>query len=60
VPKIAIGRISHETNTFSPVPTTLASFEEGEGVLEGDALVRHHAGAKTGLGGFLDVAAEER
>ena len=60
MPKIAIGRISHETNTFSPVPTTLESFREGEGVLEGDALVREHSGAKTGLGGFLDVAAEER
>lgn len=58
--KIAIGRISHETNTFSPVPTTLESFREGEGILEGDALVRHHTGAKTGLGGFLDAAAEER
>jgi microcystin degradation protein MlrC len=60
VPTIAIGRISHETNSFSPVPTALDSFREGEGILESDALVRHHAGAKTGLGGFLDVAAEER
>jgi len=60
VPRIAIGRISHETNSFSPVPTTLGSFGQGEGILEGDALVRHHTGAKTGLGGFLDVAAEER
>jgi microcystin degradation protein MlrC len=60
VPKIAIGRISHETNTFSPVPTTLASFQEGEGILEGDALVREHTGAKTGLGGFLEVASGER
>lgn len=60
MPTIAIGRISHETNTFSPVPTTLASFEEGEGILEGDGLIRHHTGGKTGLGGFLDVAAEER
>jgi microcystin degradation protein MlrC len=60
VPVIAIGRISHETNSFSPVPTTLDSFREGEGILEGEALVRHHTGAKTGLGGFLDVAAEER
>lgn len=60
MPKIAIGRISHETNTFSPVPTTLASFQEGEGILEGDALVREHTGAKTGLGGFLEVASGER
>ncbi|HKX17125.1 MAG TPA: M81 family metallopeptidase, partial [bacterium] len=60
VPKIAIGRISHETNTFSPVPTTLASFQEGEGILEGDALAGEHTGAKTGLGGFLEVAGEER
>lgn len=59
MPKIAIGRISHETNTFSPVPTTLESFQEGEGILEGDALVREHTGAKTGLGGFLKVAAGE-
>ena len=58
--KIAIGRISHETNTFSPVPTTIESFQEGEGILEGDGLVRHHTGAKTGLGGFLDVAADEQ
>lgn len=60
MPKIAIGRISHETNTFSPVPTTLASFQEGEGILEGDALLREHTGAKTGLGGFLEVADGER
>lgn len=60
MPRIAIGRISHETNSFSPVPTTLDSFREGEGILEGDELVRQHAGAKTGLGGFLDIAAEER
>jgi microcystin degradation protein MlrC len=60
VPKIAIGRISHETNTFSPVPTALASFEGGEGVLEGDAILREHTGAKTGLGGFLAIAAAER
>ncbi len=58
MPRIAIGRISHETNTFSPVPTTLASFQEGEGILEGEDLVRHHTGAKTGLGGFFDVARE--
>lgn len=60
MPKIAIGRISHETNTFSPVPTTLESFGEGEGILEGDALIREHTGAKTGLGGFLEIASGER
>jgi microcystin degradation protein MlrC len=60
LPNVAIGRISHETNSFSPVPTTLDSFREGEGILESDALVRHYTGTKTGLGGFLDVAAEER
>lgn len=60
MPTIAIGRISHETNSFSPVPTTLDSFREGEGILESEALIGHHTGAKTGLGGFLDAAAEER
>lgn len=55
--RIAIGMISHETNTFSPIPTTLSSFaEERIGILEGDELVRRMSGSKTGLGGFLDVA----
>src|SRR5690606_20984979 len=32
---------------------------EGAGILEGDALLEAASGAKTGLGGFLDVAHQE-
>jgi microcystin degradation protein MlrC len=60
MPRIAIGRISHETNTFSPVPTNYESFAEGRsGVFEGAPLLRHFRGSKTGLGGFLEVGEAE-
>lgn len=60
MPRIAVGMISHETNTFSPIPTTLASFaEERIGILEGDGLIRGLTDTKTGIGGFLDVAQAE-
>ncbi|MCC6775881.1 MAG: M81 family metallopeptidase, partial [Hyphomicrobiales bacterium] len=59
-PRIAIGMISHETNTFSPIATTLASFaEERIGVLEGEQIIRALDRSKTGIGGFLDVARAE-
>lgn len=57
--RVAVGMIIHETNTFSSIPTTLASFaEERIGILEGDEVTRRLAGTKTGIGGFLDVARE--
>src|SRR6185312_13202830 len=56
MPRVAVGMISHETNTFSPIATNLSSFaEERFGVLEGEALLRDFAGSKTGIGGFLEV-----
>ncbi len=56
--RIAVGSIMHETNTFSPIPTPLAAFHQGRpAILEGDDLLQRHRGAKTGVGGFLDVAA---
>src|SRR5262245_12212274 len=42
----------HETNTFSPVPTPLASFRP----LEGAAAIEEFRGTNTQLGGFLGVA----
>jgi microcystin degradation protein MlrC len=58
--RVAVGMISHETNTFSPVPTTLTSFaEERFGLLDGEAVIDDLAGSKTGIGGFLDVARRE-
>lgn len=58
--RVAIGRISHETNTFSPIPTTLESFVEGRsGVVDGSTVLSHFHGTKTGLGGFLEVGDAE-
>lgn len=53
--RVAIGGISHESSTFSTVPTQLSDFElrnyaEGEGMLE------RLTGTKTPIGGFIDAA----
>jgi microcystin degradation protein MlrC len=58
--RIAIGSIMHETNSFSPIPTPFAAFHEGlPDILDGPAVLDANRGAKTGIGGFLDVAAGE-
>ncbi len=60
MPRVAVGRISHETNTFSPIPTNYESFAAGRShVLEGDELLRGFRGSKTGIGGFLEVGEAE-
>ncbi|GAC1553465.1 MAG: M81 family metallopeptidase [Collimonas sp.] len=51
--KIVVARLNHETNTFSPIPTPLAAFAPQWG---SDAY-RDQKGARTAMGGFLDVAA---
>jgi microcystin degradation protein MlrC len=56
--RIAIGGISHETNTFSPLPTDLSLFER-RGVHGGEALIPAFAGTRTIVGGFLDGARSE-
>ncbi len=56
-PRIAVGGISHETNTFSPVPTTLDAFR-ARAHLVGDALVQQGRGARNVLGGIIDAATE--
>ena len=55
--RIAIGCIGHETNTFSPVPTTLDNFKNGT-YLSGDEIIAAFRGTRTITGGFLDVAAQ--
>jgi microcystin degradation protein MlrC len=50
--KIVIASMMHETNTFSPVPTTLASFRP----LAGDAAIAELKDTNTQVGGFLEVA----
>ncbi len=55
--RFVIAQIKHETNTFSPVPTPLASFGHGHGPLLGrDALAL--AGSASPFAAFLDLARE--
>lgn len=50
--KILIARLNHETNTFSPVPTPLASFAP----TYGDAAYRENKGMRTAMAAFIDLA----
>jgi microcystin degradation protein MlrC len=50
--RIVVAMMMHETNTFSPVPTPLASFRP----LSGGAAIEEFRDTNTQLGGFLDVA----
>ena len=52
--KIVVAMMMHETNTFSPVRTPLASFRP----LSGTAAVEEFRDTNTQLGGFLHVAHE--
>jgi microcystin degradation protein MlrC len=56
---IFLAALAHETNSFSPIPTTLRAFEEGILVRPGDDEARR-AGALgfPGYGFLMDVAAE--
>ena len=53
--RIAVGCIGHETNTFSPVATTLDNFKKGSYYC-GDEIIAAFRGTRTITGGFLDVA----
>jgi microcystin degradation protein MlrC len=50
--KLVLAMMMHETNTFSPVPTPLASFRP----LQGEAAIAEFKDTNTQLGGFLEVA----
>ena len=52
--RIVVAMMMHETNTFSPVPTPLASFRP----LSGRAAIEEFRDTNTQIGGFLDVAKE--
>jgi microcystin degradation protein MlrC len=54
--KIVVAMMMHETNTFSPVPTPLASFRP----LSGQAAIEEFRDTNTQLGGFLHVAEEAK
>ena len=53
--RIAIGCIGHETNTFSPVLTTIDNFKQGS-YHRGDEIIAAFQDTRTITGGFLDVA----
>ena len=53
--RIAVGCIGHETNTFSPVTTTLENFKKGS-YYRGAEIVSAFRGTRTITGGFLDIA----
>ncbi len=53
--RIAVGCIGHETNTFSPVATTIDNFKKGS-YHHGDEIIAAFRGTRTITGGFLDVA----
>ncbi len=51
--RIAIGEISHETNTFCP-PTTLAMFKDRHWDRD-DGILAHDRGTRTYLGGMIEA-----
>jgi len=55
--RVAIARLATETNTFSPMPTTLDDFR-GFQYLQGREVVRDLAGTRTYVGGMLNAIAE--
>jgi microcystin degradation protein MlrC len=57
--RLLIAMMKHETNTFSPVPTPLARFGTGPGPLYGEAAIQAFRGTGSGLGAYLDLAAQE-
>ena len=57
--RVVVAMMEHETNTFSPVPTPYERFGRGGfGVPTGSEVVERFAGTGTGIGAFLDVAAD--
>ncbi len=55
-PRIAVGGILHESNTFASLPTTLARFEEGA-TRRGADIEREFGDAAHEVGGFFEGAA---
>lgn len=49
--RVIIGMMSHETNTFSTVKTTLSDFRP----MYGQAIVETLKGTRSGIGGYIDV-----
>lgn len=54
--KILLAMMSHETNTFSPVPTPLTRFGSGKNPQEGPGIVERFKTRSSTLAGMLSVA----
>ena len=58
-PRLLLAALSHETNTFSPVPTPRERFcRDGRELLEGERAIAFFRGTGTCMGGFLRAAEE--
>ena len=57
--RLLLATMSHETNTFSPVPTKLERFcRDGTTLLSGQTAIDFYRGTGTCMGGYLAVADE--
>ncbi len=57
--RLLLATLSHETNTFSPVPTKLERFcRNGTTLLSGQTAIDFYRGTGTCMGGYLAVADE--
>jgi len=57
--RLLLATLSHETNTFSPVPTKLERFcRDGTTLLAGQTAIDFYRGTGTCMGGYLAVADE--
>ena len=55
--KIVIAQMTHETNTFSPVPTPIGRFAKSSALpLEGEAAIQEMRGTGTAFGAFIELA----
>lgn len=54
--RVVTGALSHETSTFTPVPTTWESFWERFGRLQGDQILEKFRNTNTPIGGFIEGA----
>ena len=54
--RVVTGGISHETSTFTMVPTTWESYAERFGYLRGAEMVEKFRGVNTPIGGFIEGA----
>src|SRR3954470_24204213 len=56
-PRVVVGGVWHETNTFSPIPTDLDAFRRFLFV-EGDEIAPALGGTNTEIGGMLAAATQ--